>query len=134
MTVPNLDSASATATACGKEPDILSQLARFFPEATPVRIPIKLSRCISQGNGNGGLSTPENEMVFLQATVIEFGTPCEVFFVVNRHLEVGDRFLIESNDGSIYAEASVVALQYHTEWTAVAARFQKPVPNWIVKS
>jgi hypothetical protein len=130
--VPNR--ASATATARALEPDILSRLARFFPEATPVRIPIQLSRCNGHDNGNGHPPAPENEKVFLQNTVIEFGTPSEVLFVVNHPLEFADRVLVESNDGSLCAEASVVALQYHTERTAIAARFLKPVPHWIVKS
>jgi len=129
---------SAAATARALEPDILSRLARFFPEATAVRIPIKLSRSSGhanyQGNGNGHGAASENGRVLLQDTVIEFGTACEVLFVVSRPLEFGDCVVIESHDGSLCAEASVVALQYHTERTAVAARFLKPVPNWIVKS
>jgi len=129
------------ATARALEPDIVSRLARFFPEATPVRIPIKLSRTIiSNGNGNGdshghgNSSARENESVFFQDTIIEFGTPREVLFVVDRPLEFADRVLVESNDGSLHAEASVVAVQYHRERTVVAARFLKDVPNWIVKS
>ncbi len=122
------------ATARALESDIVSRLARFFPEATPVRIPIKLSRTKSNGNGNGDLTNHENENVFLQNTVIEFGTPREVLFMVDRPLEFADRVLVESNDGSLHAEASVVAVQYHPERTAVAVRFLKHVPNWIVKS
>ena len=122
------------ATARALEPDIVSRLARFFPEATPVRIPIKLSRTHGNGNGNGDGTAHENENVFFQETVIEFGTPREVLFVVNRPLEFADRVLVESNDGSLHAEASVVAVQYHPERTVVAARFLKNVPNWIVKS
>jgi hypothetical protein len=109
-------------------------LARFFPEATPVRIPIKLSRTKSNGNGNDDPTAHENENIFFQDTVIEFGTPREVLFGVDRPLEFADRVLLESNDGSLHAEASVVAVQYHPERTAVAVRFLKPVPNWIVKS
>jgi hypothetical protein len=122
------------ATARALEPDIVGRLARFFPEATPVRIPIKLSRTHGNGNGNGDGTAHENENVFFQETVIEFGTPREVLFVVNRPLEFADRVLVESNDGSLHAEASVVAVQYHPERTVVAARFLKNVPNWIVKS
>jgi hypothetical protein len=118
------------ATAHALENDIVSRLARFFPEATPVRIPIKLSRTHS----NGDASAHENQNVFFQDTVIEFGTPREVLFVVDRPLEFADRVLVESNDGSLRAEASVVAVQYHPERTAVAVRFLKHVPNWIVKS
>jgi hypothetical protein len=136
------------ATARALESDIISRLARFFPEATPVRIPIKLSRSHTNGNTNGSdndnsnvnlngdtaAHQPENENVFFQDTVIEFGTPHEVLFVVDHPLEFADRVLVESNDGSLRAEASVVAVQYHTERTAIAARFLQNVPNWIVKS
>ena len=126
------------ATARALESQIVSRLARFFPEATPVRIPIKLSRSNGNGNRNGnGNSDPtahENENLFLQDTVIEFGTPREILFAVDRPLEFADRVLVESTDGSLHAEASVVAVQYHPERTVVAVRFLKPVPNWIVKS
>jgi hypothetical protein len=132
------------ATARALEPDIVSRLARFFPDATPVRIPIKLSRTQSSNNGNGNgngsgngdLTAHEqaNLNVFFQNTVIEFGTPQEVLFVLDRPLQFADRVLVESNDGSLYAEGFVVAVQYHLERTAVAVRFLKHVPNWIVKS
>jgi hypothetical protein len=129
------------AAARALEPDIVSRLARFFPEATPVRIPIRLSRSQSRdnsSNGNGDVHGNENgnasENVFFEDTVIEFGTPHEVLFVLDHPLQFADRVLIESNDGSLHAEAFVVAVQYHLERTAVAARFLKPVPNWIVKS
>jgi hypothetical protein len=126
------------ATAHALERDIVSRLAKFFPQATPVRIPIKLSRAKansdSGGNSIGSGTTGANDNVFFQDTVIEFGTPREVLFVVDHPLEFADRVLVESTDGSLRAEASVVAVQYHTERTAVAARFLKNVPNWIVKS
>ncbi len=130
------------ATARALESEFVSRLARFFPEATPVRIPIRLSRSTGptdsdsngNGNGNGNGSSPENDSVFLQNTVIEFGTPREVLFMVGQPLEFADRVLLESTDGSLHAEASVVAVQYHPDRTVVAARFLKHVPNWIVKS
>ena len=126
------------ATARALESDIVSRLAKFFPEATPVRIPIKLSRANSNGYSNnkenGDVNGHENEKRFLQETVIEFGTPHEVLFVVDLPLEFADRVLVESHDGSLHAEASVVAVQYHPNRTAIAARFLKHVPNWILKS
>ncbi len=122
------------ATARALEPGIVSRLAKFFPEATPVRIPIKLSRSMGNSNVNGNGDAHENENVFFQNTIIEFGTPREVLFMVDRPLEFADRVLIESNDGSLHAEGSVVAVQYHPERTAIAVRFLKRVPNWIVKS
>jgi hypothetical protein len=86
-----------------------------------VRIPIKLSRADAKENAS------------YEETVIEFGTPCEVLFALDHPLEFADRVLLESKDGTLRAEASVVAVQYHPERTVVAARFLKNVPNWIVK-
>ena len=125
----------ATATARALASEIVNRLARFFPEATPVRIPIRLSRANghSHEGSNGGASNGDVWSV-LQETIIEFGTPHEVLFVVAHPLEFADRVLVESKDGSLRAEASVVAVQYHPERTVVAARFLKYVPNWIVKS
>lgn len=132
------------ATARALEQEIVGRLARFFPEATPVRIPIRLSRATVNTNGNGHnnndasaheqSSYKKEENAFLQETIIEFGTPREVLFVVNRPLEFADRVLVESNDGTLHAEASVVAVQYHPDRTVVAVRFLQHVPNWIVKS
>ena len=135
----------ASATARALEFDFASRLARFFPDATPVRIPVRLSRANQQensgggniscnGNGNNSAQTPQNPWHPLQETVIEFGTPQEILFVVAQRLEFADHILVESRDGALRAEASVVAVQYHPERTVVAARFLKPVPNWIVKS
>lgn len=120
------------AIARALEPDIVGRLARFFPDATPVRIPIKLSRSHNDDHGNGNGGAQAN--TFFQDTVIEFGTPRELLFVVDHPLEFADRVLVESNDGSLCAEASVVAVQYHPKKTVVAVRFLKNVPNWIVKS
>lgn len=127
------------ASARALEPDIVNRLARFFPDATPVRIPIKLSRARSasskdHNNGDGDVRLFDQKDSVLQDTVIEFGTPHEVLFAVNCPLEFADRVLVESKDGTLRAEASVVAVQYHPERTVVAVRFLKHVPNWIVKS
>jgi hypothetical protein len=119
-------------TARALVPDIVSRLAKFFAQATPVRIPIRLSR--THGNGNGNGNGNDQQHTFFQETVIEFGTPREVLFALDRPLEFADRVLLESKDGALRAEASVVAVQYHPERTVVAARFLKDVPNWIVKS
>jgi hypothetical protein len=132
--VPN----QASATARALEFDFVSRLARFFPDATPVRIPVRLSRSNQPEGPNANAATvasaAENPWRPLQETVIEFGTPNEVLFVVAQPLEFADHVLVESRDGLFRAEASVVAVQYHPERTVVAARFLKPVPNWIVKS
>lgn len=131
--------ANGTATARALESDYVNRLARFFPDATPVRIPIRLSRAADHDNASSNGCANDNAGALdawcaLQETVIEFGTPREVLFLVAQPLEFADRVLVESRDGFLRAEASVVAVQYHPERTVVAARFLKPVPNWIVKS
>jgi hypothetical protein len=101
-------------------------LARFFPEATPVRIPIQLVRIHEAGN-----STAVGQS---ESTVIEFGTPREVLFACRVAVEFADKVRLRTADGSLDIEASVVAVQYHPGQTIVAARFSKEVSNWIVKS
>jgi hypothetical protein len=139
FTVPN------QATAQALEQSIVARLAKFFPGATPVRIPIKLSRTNGMGDGNNNKSAREDKKeehkekkddsgVFVQDTVIEFGTSREVLFAVDHPMEFADHVIVETKDGALHAEASVVAVQYRPEKTVVAVRFLKQVPNWIVKS
>lgn len=101
-------------------------LARFFPDAAPVRIPVQLTRTLQAGDSTAGQ--------FSESTVIEFGTPREVLFACNTPLEFADVLRLRNSDGSLDIEASVVAVQYHPGRTIVAARFLGEVRNWIVKS
>jgi hypothetical protein len=96
------------------------KLAKFFRDATPVRIPVRLTREVA-----GDQST--------ETTVIEFGTPREVLFTSNLPLQFADALRVQNSDGTLNVEASVVALQHHRGRTAVAARFTHEVGNWIVK-
>ena len=117
------------ATATGRiapTTSVVAGLARFFPEAAPVRIPIQLARTLESGD-----SPAAN---FTESTVIEFGTPREVLFACKTPLEFADVLRLRNSDGSLDVEASVVAVQYHPGSTVVAARFRGEVPNWIVKS
>jgi hypothetical protein len=111
-----------TATASSNRESSTSKLAKFFPMATPVRIPVRLTRV---GNASN---------TFSETTVIEYGTPHEVLFASTLPLEFADKLRLRNSDGSLDAEACVVALQYHGRHAAVAARFTREVPNWIVKS
>jgi hypothetical protein len=107
-------------------------LARFFPEATPVRIPVELTRRRGDGRTGEGVAVPKG--VAPESTVIEFGTSREVLFACTMLLEFADVLRLRNTDGSLDTEASVVAVQYHPGTTIVAARFLGAVPNWIVKS
>ena len=114
----------ATATARNADDaSTVAALARFFPEATPVRIPVQLARILESGQ------SPD----FTESIVIEFGTPREVLFASKTPLEFADVLRLRNSDGSLDVSVSVVAVQYHPGKTLVAARFQGDVPNWIVK-
>jgi len=103
----------------------VGKLAEFFPDAVAVRIPVRVTGLRSRGN------SPERALS--ENTVIEFGTPQEVLFSSSLPLEFEDRVTLENADGSLKAEASVVAVQYLSGRTAVAARFAGVVHNWIIK-
>jgi hypothetical protein len=123
-----------TAKGRTKQASTVADLARFFPEATPVRIPVELTRSHSAGDAKigDGMGLPKG--VAAESTVIEFGTSREVLFACTMPLEFADVLRLRNTDGSLDTEASVVAVQYHPEATIVAARFLGAVPNWIVKS
>jgi hypothetical protein len=117
-----------SATATGRTPQpgsAVEGLARFFPEAVPVRIPVRLAR--RSGLGAAGSDG------FSESTVVESGTPREVLFACNTPFEFSDVIHLRNSDGSLDVEASVVAVQYHPGKTIVAARFIGQVPNWIVQ-
>ena len=65
--------------------------------------------------------------------VIEFATSREVLFVCSSPLEFADRVRLQSSDGLLDEEASVVAVRYHEGDVAVAVRFLRRVATWIVK-
>ncbi len=119
---------SATAPSRKTQASAVAELARFFPEATAMRLPVQITRR-NKSNAVEHKSAPAEER-----TVIEFGTTREVLFACSTPLEFADVLRLRNSDGSFDTEASVVAVQYHPGRTIVAARFVKPVPNWIVKS
>ena len=115
------------ATATGRAAQTASSvaaLARFYPDATPVRIPVQITRVVESGA----------TATFSESAVVEFGTPHEVLFCCKTPLEFADVLRICTSDGSLNVEVSVVAVQYHPGKTVIAARFREDVPNWIVKS
>jgi hypothetical protein len=114
----------ATAHSRTGQGSAVAELARFFPEATPVRIPVRLTR---------NRANDQNKPEVQESTVIEFGTAREVLFACAAPLEFADVVQLRNSDGTLDIEASVVAVQYHPGKTAVAARFLTTVPNWIVK-
>jgi hypothetical protein len=117
-------STQATGRARVRQESCTAKLAKFFPDASPVRIPVRLTRVA--GDGKDARDCTES-------TVIEFGTAREVLFASTLPLEFADRLKVQNSDGTLDAEVSVVALQYTSGRTAVVARFTQEVSNWIVK-
>ena len=76
----------------------VSKLAQFFPEAVAVRIPVRVT-------GTGGRGRELSEQ-----TLIEYGTADEVLFASSLPLEFDDSLQLENADGSLRAQASIVAL------------------------
>ena len=99
----------------------VAMLAQFFPEAVPVRIPVRVTKI----NSVTAAST--------EHTVIEFGTPGEVLFASGLPLDFEDMVRVKNSDGSLDVEAEIVAIRLHHGKTAVAARFLEDVTNWIIK-
>jgi len=100
----------------------VSKLAQFFPEAVAVRIPVRIT---GAGGRGGELS---------EQTLIEYGTADEVLFASTLPLEFEDHLYLENADGSLRAEADIVALQYHGGHVAIAARFTSKPANWIIQA
>jgi hypothetical protein len=102
--------------------NFVQRLAQFFPDATPVRIPVHVTGKTISGRP------------FSEQTTIEFGTPREAIFGSHLPLEFADSLRLENADGSLSTDVSVVAIHYYDGNTmAVAARFVGDVSNWIVK-
>ena len=99
----------------------VGRLAQFFPGATAVRMPVQVTGVNLRGRS---VSEP---------SVVEFATAHEALFASGLPLEFDDRIRLENNDGSLSAEATVIAVQYHDGKTAVAARFVEKVKNWIIQ-
>lgn len=103
------------------EPTCVEKLAQLFPNASAIRIPVRVT---TAGSGRRRLQ---------EQTVIEFGTAHEVLFSTSLPLEFEDRVRVVNSDGSLDARATVVAVRYHGGGKAVAARFLGEVGNWIIK-
>jgi hypothetical protein len=111
---------SGSLTLTANEQDCAGQLARFFPQARRVRIPVQVTVC------RGG-STSLRESV-----VVEFGSPEHAIFLSTLPLEFDDRVRIEAAGEGRPAEATVVGMQYHEGRKAVAVRFSQGPCDWVV--
>ena len=106
----------AAATEC------VAELAKLFPGAVPVRVLVKLSKGDS---ANGSCA---------EQTLIEFGTREEILFVSGLPLEFDDTVRVRSTDGTLDSNAIIVAMRFHDDKMAFAAKFLKDVSNWMIEA
>ena len=104
-----------TATECAE------QLARFFPGAHRVQLPIQVTAL------RGGSAR------LWEATVAEFGGPEHAIFLSSLPLEFDDRVRIERDGKRGAQDAAVIAVQYHDGRKAVAVRFLQGPCAWVTQ-
>ena len=98
------------------------QLARFFPGATAVRVPVQVTAV------RGG------QAKLREATVLEFGDAQNAIFLSTLPLEFEDRVRLERDaHRGAAADATVVAVQYHEGRKAVAVKFTQGLCHWVMQ-
>ena len=108
-------------TLIADERGCAEQLARFFPQLSALRIPVRVSPL------RPGASASKLQ----EATILEYGAQDCAIFQSGLPLEFGDRLRVMANGGGRSAEAAVIALQYHEGKKAVAVRFVNGPCEWI---
>jgi hypothetical protein len=98
------------------------QLARFFPGAAAIRVPVQVTAL------RGGKAK------LREATVVEFGGAQHAIFLSTLPLEFEDRVRLERDaHGRAVADATVVAVQYHEGRKAVAVKFTQGLCDWVMQ-
>jgi hypothetical protein len=98
------------------------QLARFFPGAAAVRVPVQVTAL------RGGRAT------LREATVLEYGGAQNAIFLSTLPLEFEDHVRLERDSrGDAAVDATVVAVQYHEGRKAVAVKFTQGVCDWVMQ-
>jgi len=108
-------------TLIANERGCAEQLARFFPKASPVRVPVQVT------SSRGGATN------LREATIVEFSSGHHAIFLSTLPLEFGDRVRLEARPQGFQSEATVDAVQYHEGRKAVAVRFLQGPCDWVMK-
>ena len=104
-----------------KEKSCAEQLARFFPQASAVRVPVQIT------SPRGGVTN------LREATIVEYSSAQHAIFLSTLPLEFGDRIRLEARPQGYQTEATVDAVQYHEGCKAVAVRFLQGACDWVTK-
>jgi len=113
---------SSEVTLLANEEGCAERLARFFPRANAVRVPVQITALRA-----GSTSLRE-------ATVVEYGGSEHAIFLSSLPLEFDDKVRIERERNGGAAEAKVIAVQYHEGRKAVAVRFLEGPCAWVTKT
>jgi len=97
------------------------QLARFFPGANRVRVPVQVT----------ALRAGAAKM--REATFVEYSGAEHAIFLSTLPLEFHDRVRIERERSGGTADASVVGVQYYEGRKAVAVRFLQGSSAWVTQ-
>jgi hypothetical protein len=97
----------------------VEQLARFFPQALPIRLRAQVSAVRS---GSAKLQ---------ESVTVEFAAPDCAIFASILPLEFDDRVRMEREGKSRKAEATVIGVQYHAGRKAVAVKFTQGPCEWV---
>ena len=108
-------------TLTATEQGCAERLARFFPRALAVRVPVQVTSLRAGGTR------------LREATVVEFGGSEHAIFLSSLPLEFDDRVQIERDRNDSAAEATVIAVQYHEGRKAVAVRFLQGPCAWVTQ-
>jgi hypothetical protein len=112
---------SGEITLTANEQGCAEQLARFFPRANPVRVPVQIT-ALRAGSTR-----------LREATVVEFGGSEHAIFLSSLPLEFDDKVRIERERNGGTADAKVIAVQYHEGRKAVAVRFLQGPCAWVTQ-
>ena len=96
------------------------QLARFFPKLPAVKVAARIAPLRA--------ASPAR---LQESVVVEYGSEEYAIFLCTLPLEFADHVRISRNGGGRSAEASVIALQYHDGYKAVAVRFLDGPCEWM---
>jgi hypothetical protein len=108
-------------TLTANEQGCAERLARFFPNANPVRVPVQIT-ALRAGSAR-----------LREATVVEYGGTEHAIFLSSLPLEFDDRVRIERDRKGCRADATVIAVQYHEGRKAVAVRFLQGPCAWVTQ-
>jgi hypothetical protein len=112
---------SSETTLTASEENCAEKLARFFPSAKGVRIPVEVT-ALRAGSTH-----------LREATMVEFGGAEHAIFLSTLPLEFDDRVRVEGDRKGRVVEAAVIAVQYHEGRKAVAVRFLNGPCDWMTQ-